>query len=92
MLGDMVTIIIDQVFNKSVPKPVNVPDMIWNMFLTIILKLITIEKQYDDLSVIRLHETPQQWANRIRALCKNYFLSENIVYIMCTAFSLHLGN
>ncbi|CAB5381100.1 unnamed protein product [Rhizophagus irregularis] len=29
-------------------------------------KVVEIEKQYDHLSIIRPHETPQQWADRIR--------------------------
>ncbi|CAB4415934.1 unnamed protein product [Rhizophagus irregularis] len=37
-----------------------------------------IEKQYDDLSVIKPHETSQQWASHIRGAFKNYFLSKNI--------------
>ena len=64
---------------KSVPKPVNLRPGYdleyvnkyqakcggydYNRFA----KMIEIERRYDNLSVIRSHETPQQWAIRVRA-------------------------
>ncbi len=66
MPGDMVKIIIDRVYNKTVPKPINLhpgydmkhvfncrpqTDNYWYE------KVVKIEKQYDYLSIIRPHET-----------------------------------
>jgi hypothetical protein len=76
MLSAMVTIILDKIYNKTVPKPINLRpgyDMehVFNSCPQTdnyqYEKVVEIEKQYDYLSIIRPHETPQQWANRIRA-------------------------
>ncbi|RIB09499.1 hypothetical protein C2G38_2208752 [Gigaspora rosea] len=48
MPGDMVKIIIDNIYNKRVPKPSN------------------LRPGYDMEHVFKPHETPQQWANRVR--------------------------
>ncbi|CAB5369254.1 unnamed protein product [Rhizophagus irregularis] len=70
MPGDMVKIIIDRVYNKIVPKPINLRpgyDMehVFNYRPQTdnyrYEKVVEIEKQYDYLSIIRPHETPQQW-------------------------------
>src|ERR1044072_882184 len=75
MPGAMVTIILDKIYNKSVPRPINLRpgyDMehVFNYRSQTdnyrYEKVVEIEKQYDHLSIIRPHETPQQWANRIR--------------------------
>ncbi|UZO16140.1 uncharacterized protein OCT59_007530 [Rhizophagus irregularis] len=67
MPGDMVKIIIDRVYNKIVPKPINLhpeydmehvfncrpqTDNYWYE------KVVKIEKQYDYLSIIRLMKLP----------------------------------
>ncbi|RIB22682.1 hypothetical protein C2G38_2173396 [Gigaspora rosea] len=84
----MVKIIIDNIYNKRVPKPSNLRpgyDM-EHVFkyrpLTDIYqykKLVRIEKEYDYLSIIKPHETPQQWANRVIVLYKSCFLGGNIL-------------
>ncbi len=65
----MVKIIIDRVYNKIVPKPINLRpryDMehVFNYRPQTdnyrYEKVVEIEKQYDYLSIIRPHETPQQ--------------------------------
>ena len=75
MPGLMVKIILDNIYNKAVPKPVNLRsgyDMehvanYYNGGLNEqFKKVVEIKKQYDYLSIIRPHETPQQWANRVR--------------------------
>ncbi|CAB5371428.1 unnamed protein product [Rhizophagus irregularis] len=74
MPGAMVKIILDKIYNKTVPKPINLRpgyDMehVFNGPQTDEYryeKVVEIEKQYDYLSIIRPHETPQQWADRIR--------------------------
>ncbi|CAB4490133.1 hypothetical protein RhiirA5_424405 [Rhizophagus irregularis] len=75
MPGDMVKIILDKIYNKIVPKPINLRpgyDMehVFNYRLQTdnyrYEKVVEIEKQYDYLSIIRPHETSQQWANRVR--------------------------
>ena len=75
MPGDMVKIIIDRVYNKIVPKPINLRpgyDMehVFNYRPQTdnyrYEKVVEIEKEYDYLSIIRPHETSQQWANRVR--------------------------
>ncbi|GBC06556.1 hypothetical protein RclHR1_06910003 [Rhizophagus clarus] len=75
MPGDMVKIIIDRVYNKIIPKPIylcpgydmehvfNYQPQTDNYRYE---KVVEIEKQYDYLSIIRPHETSQQWANRVR--------------------------
>ncbi|PKC08251.1 hypothetical protein RhiirA5_417181 [Rhizophagus irregularis] len=94
MPGDMVKIIIDRVYNKIVPKPINLRpgyDMehVFNYRPQTdnyrYEKVVEIEKQYDYLSIIRPHETPQQWlimwkvlleTNRIPKLLGKYGISE----------------
>ena len=75
MPGAMVKIILDNVYNKTVPRPINLRpgyDMehVFNCRPQTVNyryeKVVEIKKQYDHLSIIRPHETPQQWANRIR--------------------------
>src|SRR2546421_160826 len=75
MPGAMVKIILDKIYNKTVPKPINLRpryDMehVFNYYPQTdnywYEKVVKIEKQYDDLSVISPHETPKQWANRVR--------------------------
>ena len=75
MPSAMVKIILDNIYNKTVPKPINLRpryDMehVFNYRPQTdnyrYEKVVEIEKQYDYLSIIRLHETPQQWANRVR--------------------------
>jgi hypothetical protein len=64
-----------------VPNPVNLRpgyglDYVINNHQ--IVKMNKIEKQYDYLSIIiRPHETPQQWANRVRGA-----LQELLSYLM----------
>ena len=71
MPGETVMIILDKVFNKSVPKPVNLRpgyDLEYvNKYqgkcggydYNRLAKMIEIERRYDDLSIIRPRETPQ---------------------------------
>ncbi len=75
MPGLMVKIILDNIYNKAVPKPINLHpgyDMkhVANYYHGHIneqfKKVVEIEKQYDYLSIIRPHETPQQWVNHVR--------------------------
>src|SRR5687768_10898304 len=75
MPGAMVKIILDNIYNKTVPRPINLRpgyDMEY-VFKRCpqtdnyrYEKVVEIEKQYDHLSIIRPCETPQQWANRVR--------------------------
>jgi hypothetical protein len=75
MPGAMVKIILDKIYNKTVPKPINLcpgydMEHVFNSCHQTdnyrYEKVVEIEKQYDYLSIIRPHETPQQWANRVR--------------------------
>src|SRR3989337_1447587 len=75
MPGAMVKIILDKIYNKTVLKPINLRpgyDMehVFNNCPQTdnyrYEKVVEIEKQYDYLSIIRPHETPQQWANRVK--------------------------
>ncbi|RIB19693.1 hypothetical protein C2G38_2181171 [Gigaspora rosea] len=52
MPGDMVKIIIDDIYNKRVPKPNNLRP--------------GYDMEHDYLSIIRPHKTLQQWVNRVR--------------------------
>ena len=71
-----INIILDERYNKVVPKPVNNRpgyDMKYvsaymrnHRSNTDLEKIIKIEKIYDYFSIIRSHETPQQWAVRVR--------------------------
>jgi hypothetical protein len=76
MPGETVKIILDNIYNKSVPKPINLHpgyDMehVFNYRPQTdnyqYKKVVEIEKQYDHLSIIRPHKISQQWAVRIRA-------------------------
>ena len=72
-------IILDKIFNKSVPKPTNLRpgyemEYIKNYYAYISYstpfdfeKALEAEKKFDNLSIIRSHETPQQWADRVRS-------------------------
>ena len=71
----MVTIILDKNYNKIVPRPINLRpgyDMehVFNSHPQTdeyrYEKVVKIEKEYDCLSIVRHHETLQQWANRVR--------------------------
>jgi hypothetical protein len=75
MPGAMGKIIIDKIYNKTVPKPINLRpgyDMkhVFNSYPQTdnyrYKKVVKIEKQYNHLSIIRPCETPQQWANCVR--------------------------
>src|SRR5436190_20425918 len=75
MPGAMVKIILDNIYNKTVPRPINLrPGYDMEHVFKYrpqtdeyrYEKVVEIEKQYDHLSIIRPHETPQQWANRVR--------------------------
>ncbi|RIB22420.1 hypothetical protein C2G38_2173960 [Gigaspora rosea] len=75
MPGDMVKIIIDDIYNKRVPKPNNLcpgydMEHVFNYRPQTddyrYKKVAEIKKQYDYLSIIRPHKTPQQWANYVR--------------------------
>jgi hypothetical protein len=63
MPGAMVKIILDKIYNKSVPKPINLHDMehVFKYHPQTdeyrYEKVVEIEKQYDYLSIIRPHET-----------------------------------
>src|ERR1051325_8593570 len=95
MPGAMVKIIIDRVYNKIVPKPINLRpgyDMehVFNYRPQTdeyrYEKVVEIEKQYDYLSIIRPHETPQQWANRVRGPLQE--LLSRQVYSLYHVYSL----
>ena len=76
MSGFSFNIILDKEFNKVVPKHVNnrpgydmsyVSAYMRNYgYSTDLEKMIKTEKLYDGLSIIRSHETPRQWAVRVR--------------------------
>ncbi|GBC05315.1 hypothetical protein RclHR1_06170019 [Rhizophagus clarus] len=68
-------IIIDKYYNKTVPKPINhrpgydieyIRNTYQFPFPDKFEKMIEVEKIYDNLSIISLYETPQQWAIRVR--------------------------
>ena len=69
MPGAMIMIILDNIYNKTVPRPINLRseyDMkhVFNYHPQTANyqyeKVVEIKKQYDHLSIIRPHETPQQ--------------------------------
>ena len=71
-----IDIILDEVYNKSVPKPINLRpgydiEYIRNqygfLFPGQFEKMVEVEKIYDNLSIISSYETPQQWAIRVKA-------------------------
>src|SRR5215208_3028307 len=73
-----IDIILDKDYNKIVPKPINNrPGFDINYLRAYVKnyssyyanqfeKILEVEKRYDDLSVIVYHETPQQWAIRVK--------------------------
>ena len=65
----MIKIILDNIYNKAVPKPIILRpgyDLVYvtNYYRGYLnerfKKVVEIEKQYDDLSIIRPHEITQQ--------------------------------
>ena len=69
MPGQTVTIILDKIYNKSVPKPTSLRpgyDIEYSKAYCHIYSIDQIEKMvemkriYDNLSIIRSYETPQQ--------------------------------
>ena len=74
--GKFIDIILDEVYNKSVPKPTNLYpgydieyirkryDFLY--YSGQFEKMVKIEKIYDNLSIISPYETPQQWAIRVK--------------------------
>ena len=75
MPDQTVTIILNKVYNKSVPKPNNLrPEYDLEHIHNVqtyndnyrLKKVVEIERRYDYLSIIKLHETSQQWAFRVR--------------------------
>ena len=76
MSGQTVTIILDKIYNKSMPKPTSLRpgcDIEYSKAychiysIDQIEKMVKAEKRYDDLSIINSYETPQQWAIRVKA-------------------------
>ena len=76
MPGQTVTIILDKIYNKSVPKPISLYpgyDIEYSKAychiysIDQIEKMVEMERIYDNLSIIRSYETPQQWAIRVKA-------------------------
>ena len=95
MSGFSVNIILDKEYNKVVPKPINnrpgydmryISAYIRNYsYGTDLEKIIKMEKLYDNLSIIRSRETPQQWAVRVRGtvqilLAKKYW---SVYHVHC---------
>ena len=73
--GKFIDIILDEVYNKSVPKPINLRpgydiEYIRNRYGFLypgqFEKMVEVEKKYDNLSIISSYETPQQWAIRVK--------------------------
>jgi len=97
MPSETVKIILDNIYNKSVPKPINLRpgyDMehVFNYRPQTdnyrYEKVVKIEKQYDYLSIIRPHETPQQWAFRVKdALQELHSRREYSVYHVFCLFA-----
>src|SRR3954447_7934526 len=76
MSGLIITIILDKIYNKSVPKPTSLRpgyDIEYSKAychiysIEQIEKMVKMEKMYDNLSIIRSYETPQQWAIRVKS-------------------------
>src|SRR6266540_3394458 len=75
MPDQTVTIILNKVYNKSVPKPNNLrPEYDLEHIHNVqtyndnyrLEKVVEIERRYDYLSIIRSYEIPQQWAFHVR--------------------------
>ena len=73
--GKCIDIILDKVYNKSVPKPINLRpgydiEYIRNSYRCPypgqFEKMVEAEKIYDNLSIISSYETPQQWAIHVK--------------------------
>jgi hypothetical protein len=73
--GKYIDIILDEVYNKSVPKPINLRpgydiEYIRNRYGFLypgqFEKMVEVERIYDNLSIISSYETPQQWAIRVK--------------------------
>ncbi|RIA82417.1 hypothetical protein C1645_881058 [Glomus cerebriforme] len=73
--GKFIDIILDEVYNKSMPKPINLRpgydiEYIRNRYGFLypgqFEKIVEVEKIYDNLSIISSYETPQQWAIRVK--------------------------
>src|SRR5947199_5236824 len=73
--GKFIDIILDEIYNKSVPKPINLRpgydiDYIRKRYGFYnpgqFEKMVEDEKIYDNLSIIGSYETPWQWAIRVR--------------------------
>src|SRR4051794_33200621 len=99
MPGAMIKIILDNIYNKTVPRPINLRpgyDMehVFKYYPQTdnyrYEKVVEIEKQYDYLSIIRPHETPQQWANRVRGPLQELLSKQEYslyhVYCLFTSF------
>ncbi|GES81392.1 hypothetical protein GLOIN_2v986619 [Rhizophagus clarus] len=73
--GKYIDIILDEVYNKSVPKPINLRpgydiEYIRNRYGFLypgqFEKMVEVERIYDNLSIISSYETSQQWAIRVK--------------------------
>src|SRR4051794_15096144 len=73
--GKYIDIILDEVYNKSVPKPINLRpgydiEYIRNRYGFLypgqFEKMVEVEKMFDNLSIISSYETSQQWAIRVK--------------------------
>ncbi|GES83367.1 hypothetical protein GLOIN_2v986619 [Rhizophagus clarus] len=73
--GKYIDIILNEVYNKSVPKPINLRpgydiEYIRNCYRYHypgqFKKMVEVEKIYNDLSIISSYETPQQWATQVK--------------------------
>ncbi|RIB02994.1 hypothetical protein C2G38_2226283 [Gigaspora rosea] len=90
-----INIILEERYNKVVPKPVNnCPgyDMKYvSAYMrnhrsdTDLEKIIKIEKIYDYFSIIRSYETPWQWAVRVRGTVQTLLAEKywNVYYVHC---------
>ena len=73
--GKYIDIILDEVYNKSVPKPTSLRPGYDIEYIKAhcgyhnpdqFEKTLNVEKIYDNLSIISSYETPQQWAIRVK--------------------------
>ena len=102
MPGAMVKIILDKIYNKTVPKPINLRpgyDMehVFNYYPQTdnyrYEKVVKIKKEYDYLSIIRPHETPQQWANHVRGSLQDLLSKReySLYHVYCLFSSFRQG-